>query len=164
MHCSMLTSRGHCPIPELTWVLLGHSMLHPFQPFPFSPSKQQSTPPSLTTSLITSVPHSSSFLSRPVGGTLSRHASLPTQRQQLLSRVPLSSSLSSASHTDDTFTLFAPPTHVVFPLANGLTAATGTHPPRGHARNTGGFVTPVFTTERPKGLCCSWNCCYHVVE
>ncbi|XP_023258563.1 caskin-2-like [Seriola lalandi dorsalis] len=64
-------------------------------------------------------------ISRRNGGTLSRHASLPTgQRQQLLSRAPLSSSLSSAPQTDDSYTLYAPPTHVVLPLANGLTAST----------------------------------------
>uniref|UniRef100_A0A673BLH6 CASK interacting protein 2 n=1 Tax=Sphaeramia orbicularis TaxID=375764 RepID=A0A673BLH6_9TELE len=61
-------------------------------------------------------------ISRRNGGTLSRHASLPTQRQQLLSRAPLSSSLSSAPQTDDSYTLYAPPTHVVLPLANGLAA------------------------------------------
>ncbi|XP_029015795.1 caskin-2-like isoform X3 [Betta splendens] len=63
-------------------------------------------------------------ISRRNGGTLSRHASLPTQRQQLLSRAPLSSSLSSAPQTDDSYTLYAPPTHVVLPLANGLTTST----------------------------------------
>ncbi|KAM9843796.1 caskin-2 isoform 2-T3 [Aulostomus maculatus] len=62
-------------------------------------------------------------ISRRNGGTLSRHASLPTQRQ-LLSRAPLSASLSSAPQTDDSYTLYAPPTHVVLPLANGLTANT----------------------------------------
>ncbi|XP_047212551.1 caskin-2-like isoform X2 [Girardinichthys multiradiatus] len=64
-------------------------------------------------------------ISRRNGGTLSRHASLPTQRQQLLSRAPLSSSLSSAPHTDDSYSLYAPPTHVVLPLSNGLTTCTG---------------------------------------
>ncbi|XP_069381567.1 caskin-2-like isoform X4 [Paralichthys olivaceus] len=64
-------------------------------------------------------------ISRRNGGTLSRHASLPTQRQQSLSRAPLSSSLSSAPQTDDSYTLYAPPTHVVLPLANGLTTSTG---------------------------------------
>ncbi|XP_062294107.1 caskin-2-like isoform X3 [Scomber scombrus] len=63
-------------------------------------------------------------ISRRNGGTLSRHASLPTQRQQLLSRAPLSSSLSSAPQTDDSYTLYTPPTHVVLPLANGLAANT----------------------------------------
>ncbi|XP_037544508.1 caskin-2 [Nematolebias whitei] len=63
-------------------------------------------------------------ISRRNGGTLSRHASLPTQRQQLLSRAPLSASLSSAPHTDDSYCLYAPPTHVVLPLANGLTTCT----------------------------------------
>ncbi|XP_070779947.1 caskin-2-like [Enoplosus armatus] len=69
-------------------------------------------------------------ISRRNGGTLSRHASLPTQRQQLLSRAPLSSSLSSAPQTDDSYTLYAPPTHVVLPLANGLTTNTGLSPSR----------------------------------
>ncbi|XP_071322075.1 caskin-2-like isoform X2 [Trachinotus anak] len=69
-------------------------------------------------------------ISRRNGGTLSRHASLPTQRQQLLSRAPLSSSLSSAPQTDDSYTLYAPPTHVVLPLANGLTTSTGLSPSR----------------------------------
>ncbi|KAM9392919.1 caskin-2 isoform 2-T4 [Pholidichthys leucotaenia] len=63
-------------------------------------------------------------ISRRNGGTLSRHASLPTQRQQQLSRALLSSSLSSAPQTDDSYTLYAPPTHVVLPLANGLTTST----------------------------------------
>lgn len=63
-------------------------------------------------------------ISRRNGGTLSRHASLPTQRQQLLSRAPLSSSLSPAPQTDDSYTLYAPPTHIVLPLANGLTTNT----------------------------------------
>ncbi|XP_024658047.2 caskin-2 isoform X2 [Maylandia zebra] len=62
-------------------------------------------------------------ISRRNGGTLSRHASLPTQRQQLLSRAPLSSSLSSAPQTDDSYALYAPPTHVVLPLPNGLTTS-----------------------------------------
>ncbi|XP_047427474.1 caskin-2-like isoform X2 [Mugil cephalus] len=62
-------------------------------------------------------------ISRRNGGTLSRHASLPNQRQQLLPRAPLSSSLSSAPQTDDSYTLYAPPTHVVLPLANGLTTS-----------------------------------------
>uniref|UniRef100_UPI0037E85FC8 caskin-2-like n=1 Tax=Semicossyphus pulcher TaxID=241346 RepID=UPI0037E85FC8 len=69
-------------------------------------------------------------ISRRNGGTLSRHASLPTQRQQLHSRAPLSSSLSSAPQTDDSYTLYAPPTHVVLPLANGLTTNTGLCPSR----------------------------------
>ncbi|XP_041673109.1 caskin-2-like isoform X2 [Cheilinus undulatus] len=69
-------------------------------------------------------------ISRRNGGTLSRHASLPTQRQQLHSRAPLSSSLSSAPQTDDSYTLYAPPTHVVLPLANDLTTSTGMSPSR----------------------------------
>ncbi|XP_056432357.1 caskin-2-like isoform X3 [Gadus chalcogrammus] len=47
-------------------------------------------------------------ISRRSGGTLSRHASLPAQRQQLLPRPPLTSSLSSAPQTDDSYTLYAP--------------------------------------------------------
>uniref|UniRef100_A0A3P8YML0 CASK interacting protein 2 n=1 Tax=Esox lucius TaxID=8010 RepID=A0A3P8YML0_ESOLU len=62
-------------------------------------------------------------ISRRSGGTLSRHASLPTQRQQLLSRAPLSSSLSSAPQTDDSYTLYAPNNpHLALPHANGLSA------------------------------------------
>ncbi|XP_034394753.1 caskin-2-like isoform X2 [Cyclopterus lumpus] len=64
-------------------------------------------------------------ISRRTGGTLSRHASLPTQRLQQPSRAPLSSSLSSAPQTDDSYTLYAPPTHVVLPLAHGLTTTAG---------------------------------------
>ncbi|KAM3863461.1 caskin-2 [Diretmus argenteus] len=67
-------------------------------------------------------------ISRRFGGTLSRHASLPTQRQQLLSRAPLSSSLSTAPQTDDSYTLYAPPAHVALPLANGLSTNTGLSP------------------------------------
>ncbi|XP_075998819.1 caskin-2 isoform X3 [Genypterus blacodes] len=67
-------------------------------------------------------------ISRRSGGTLSRHASLPSHRQQLLSRAPLSSSLSSAPQTDDSYTLYAPPTHVVLPLTNGLSTSTGLSP------------------------------------
>ncbi|KAM8844354.1 caskin-2 isoform 2-T2 [Spinachia spinachia] len=61
-------------------------------------------------------------ISRRSGGALSRHSSLPTHRQQHPSRAPLSSGLSSAPQTDDSYTLYAPPTHVVLPLANGLNA------------------------------------------
>uniref|UniRef100_A0A8C9X8F4 CASK interacting protein 2 n=1 Tax=Sander lucioperca TaxID=283035 RepID=A0A8C9X8F4_SANLU len=74
-------------------------------------------------------------ISRRNGGTLSRHASLPTQRQQQLSRPPLSCSLSSAPQTDDSYTLYAPPTHVVLPLANGL--ATNTAGDRNSVGSTG---------------------------
>ncbi|XP_077940380.1 caskin-2 isoform X2 [Gasterosteus aculeatus] len=55
-------------------------------------------------------------------GALSRHSSLPTHRQQHPSRAPLSTGLSSTPQTDDSYTLYAPPTHVVLPLANGLNA------------------------------------------
>ncbi|XP_041719581.2 caskin-2 isoform X8 [Coregonus clupeaformis] len=65
-------------------------------------------------------------ISRRSGGTLSRHASLPTQRQQLLSRAPLSSSLSSAPQIDDSYTLYTPNNpHLALPHANGLSANPG---------------------------------------
>ncbi|KAM6957122.1 caskin-2 [Aplochiton taeniatus] len=68
-------------------------------------------------------------ISRRSGGTLSRHASLPTQRQQLLSRAPLSSGLSSAApQTDDSYTLYAPASHLALPHVNGLAANTGVLP------------------------------------
>ncbi|CDR10177.1 unnamed protein product [Oncorhynchus mykiss] len=64
-----------------------------------------------------------SYLFDPVGGTLSRHASLPTQRHQLLSRAPHSSSLSSAPQTDDSYTLYTPNNpHMALPHAIGLSA------------------------------------------
>ncbi|MFT7804254.1 caskin-2-like isoform X2 [Arapaima gigas] len=59
-------------------------------------------------------------ISRRSGGTLSRHASLPTQRQQFLSRAPPVSSLNSTPQTDDSYTLYAPPPHLSLPHANGL--------------------------------------------
>ncbi|XP_018617279.2 caskin-2-like isoform X1 [Scleropages formosus] len=59
-------------------------------------------------------------ISRRSGGTLLRHASLPTQRQQFLSRAPPVSSLSSAPQTDDSYTLYASPPHLTPPHANGL--------------------------------------------
>ncbi|XP_061761792.1 caskin-2-like isoform X4 [Nerophis ophidion] len=58
-------------------------------------------------------------ISRRGGSTLSRHASLPAQRQQLLSRAPPSSSFKA----DNSYTLCAPPTHLVPPLSNGLASA-----------------------------------------
>uniref|UniRef100_A0A3B4G1V1 Caskin-2-like n=1 Tax=Pundamilia nyererei TaxID=303518 RepID=A0A3B4G1V1_9CICH len=82
-------------------------------------------------------------ISRRNGGTLSRHASLPTQRQQLLSRAPLSSSLSSAPQTDDSYALYAPPTHVVLPLPNagdrnsvGSTGSVGSTRSAGSGQST----------------------------
>ncbi|XP_069021537.1 caskin-2-like isoform X1 [Embiotoca jacksoni] len=74
-------------------------------------------------------------ISRRNGGTLSRHASLPTQRQQLLSRAPPSSSISSAPQTDDSYTLYAGPAHTALPLVNGLT--TGTAGDRNSVGSTG---------------------------
>ncbi|XP_036383371.1 caskin-2-like isoform X2 [Megalops cyprinoides] len=67
-------------------------------------------------------------ISRRSGGTLSRHSSLPTQRQQFLSRAPPASSLSTVPQTDDSYTLYAPPPHLAFPRANGLDDNTGTPP------------------------------------
>ncbi|XP_035253454.1 caskin-2-like isoform X1 [Anguilla anguilla] len=67
-------------------------------------------------------------LSRRSGGTLSRHSSLPTQRQQFLSRAPPNSSLSIVPQTDDSYTLYAPPPHLAFPRTNGLEDNTGTPP------------------------------------
>ncbi|XP_056262253.1 caskin-2-like isoform X3 [Pseudoliparis swirei] len=59
-------------------------------------------------------------LRRRSGGALSRHASLPAQRQP--SRAPLSSSLSSAP---EDYALYGPPTHVVLPLAHGPSTTAG---------------------------------------
>lgn len=63
-------------------------------------------------------------ISRRSGGTLSRHASLPTHRQQLLSRSALSPSLSLSGggtpQTDDSYTLYTTNPHLVLPHANGL--------------------------------------------
>uniref|UniRef100_A0A8C6MI20 Caskin-2 n=1 Tax=Nothobranchius furzeri TaxID=105023 RepID=A0A8C6MI20_NOTFU len=82
-------------------------------------------------------------ISRRNGGTLSRHASLPTQRQQLLSRAPPSSGLSPTPHTDDSYCLYAPPTHVVLPLANagdrnsvGSTGSVGSTRSAGSGQST----------------------------
>uniref|UniRef100_A0AAR2JRD7 Caskin-2 n=1 Tax=Pygocentrus nattereri TaxID=42514 RepID=A0AAR2JRD7_PYGNA len=63
-------------------------------------------------------------LSRRSGGTLSRHCSLPCQRQQQLSRAPLTSSLSMSTsvtpQTDNSYTLFTPNPHLALPHANSL--------------------------------------------
>uniref|UniRef100_A0A671KA54 CASK interacting protein 2 n=1 Tax=Sinocyclocheilus anshuiensis TaxID=1608454 RepID=A0A671KA54_9TELE len=63
-------------------------------------------------------------ISRRSGGTLSRHASLPTHRQQLLSRSALSPSLSLSGggtpQTADSYTLYTANPHLVLPHANGL--------------------------------------------
>nr|XP_046159614.1 caskin-2-like isoform X3 [Oncorhynchus gorbuscha] len=68
-------------------------------------------------------------ISRRSGGTLSRHASLPTQRHQLLSRAPLSSSLSSAPQTDDSYTMYTPNNpHMALSHAIGLSANPGRPP------------------------------------
>ncbi|RXN06682.1 caskin-2-like isoform X1 [Labeo rohita] len=71
-------------------------------------------------------------ISRRSGGTLLRHASLPTHRQQLLSRSPLSPSLSLSGggtpQTDDSYTLYTTNPHLVLPHANGLSANAGGPP------------------------------------
>ncbi|XP_048869209.1 caskin-2-like isoform X3 [Brienomyrus brachyistius] len=59
-------------------------------------------------------------ISRRAGGTLSRHASLPNQRQLFLSRAPLATSLSSAPQSDDSYMLYATPPHLTLPRTNGL--------------------------------------------
>uniref|UniRef100_A0A8C2DFG0 Caskin-2 n=1 Tax=Cyprinus carpio TaxID=7962 RepID=A0A8C2DFG0_CYPCA len=66
-------------------------------------------------------------ISRRSGGTLSRQASLPTHRQQLLSRSALSPSLSLSGggtpQTDDSYTLYTTNPHLVLPHANGLSTS-----------------------------------------
>ncbi|MBN3306341.1 CSKI2 protein, partial [Amia calva] len=62
-------------------------------------------------------------ISRRAGGTLSRHSSLPTQRQQFLSRPPPASL--TAPQTDDSYTLYTAPSHLAFTRANGLDDGTG---------------------------------------
>ncbi|XP_042576816.1 caskin-2-like isoform X1 [Cyprinus carpio] len=68
-------------------------------------------------------------ISRRSGGTLSRQASLPTHRQQLLSRSALSPSLSLSGggtpQTDDSYTLYTTNPHLVLPHANGLSTSPG---------------------------------------
>ncbi|XP_051570272.1 caskin-2-like [Myxocyprinus asiaticus] len=63
-------------------------------------------------------------ISRRSGGTLLRHASVPTQRQQLFSRSALSPSLSLsggvAPQTGDSCTLYTTNPHPLLPHANGL--------------------------------------------
>lgn len=84
------------------------------------------------------------LLPPPVGGTLSRHSSLPTHRQQLPSKAPLCSSLSSTPQTVDSYPLYTPPTHVVLPLPNGLSASTGTHTHSLFFSNFSNFNTRLF--------------------
>ncbi|XP_016312579.1 caskin-2 [Sinocyclocheilus anshuiensis] len=71
-------------------------------------------------------------ISRRSGGTLSRHASLPTHRQQLLSRSALSPSLSLSGggtpQTADSYTLYTANPHLVLPHANGLSTNPGGPP------------------------------------
>lgn len=66
-------------------------------------------------------------ISRRSGGTLLRHASLPSHRQQLFSRPALSPSLSlsGAPQTDDSYTLYTPNPHLLLPHANALSSNTG---------------------------------------
>nr|XP_055041011.1 caskin-2-like isoform X2 [Misgurnus anguillicaudatus] len=66
-------------------------------------------------------------ISRRSGGTLSRHASLPTHRQQL-SRCTLGPSLSLSGQTDDSYTLYTPNPHLVITHTNGLNTNTGGSP------------------------------------
>ncbi|XP_033895544.3 caskin-2-like isoform X1 [Acipenser ruthenus] len=62
-------------------------------------------------------------ISRRAGGTLSRHSSLPMQRQQHLSRLPLTTL--TAPQTDDSYQLYAPPPHIAFHRTNGHGDNTG---------------------------------------
>ncbi|XP_056607785.1 caskin-2 isoform X3 [Triplophysa dalaica] len=75
-------------------------------------------------------------ISRRSGGTLLRHVSLPSQRQQL-SRCALGPSLSvsggGAHQTDDSYTLYTPNPH----MANGLSTNTG-----GSPRSLSQHITP----------------------
>ncbi|TRY56129.1 hypothetical protein DNTS_015254, partial [Danionella cerebrum] len=63
-------------------------------------------------------------ISRRSGGTLLRHASLPSNRQQLFSRPALSASLSLSGagglQTDDSFSMYTPNPHLLLHHANGL--------------------------------------------
>ncbi|XP_051987937.1 caskin-2-like isoform X3 [Xyrauchen texanus] len=80
-------------------------------------------------------------ISRRSGGTLLRHASVPTQRQQLFSRSSLSPSLSLsggvAPQTDDSCTLYTTNPHLVLPHANGLSTNSG-----GPPRSLSQLITP----------------------
>ncbi|KAL6475863.1 hypothetical protein MHYP_G00143620 [Metynnis hypsauchen] len=71
-------------------------------------------------------------ISRRSGGTLSRHCSLPCQRQQQLSRAPLASSLSMSTsvtpQTDNSYTLYTPNPHLALPHANSLSVNPGGPP------------------------------------
>uniref|UniRef100_A0A3B1JQ85 CASK interacting protein 2 n=1 Tax=Astyanax mexicanus TaxID=7994 RepID=A0A3B1JQ85_ASTMX len=71
-------------------------------------------------------------ISRRSGGTLSRHCSLPCQRQQQLSRAPFTSNLSmstsAAPQTDDSYTLYAPNPHLALSHANSLSVNPGGPP------------------------------------
>uniref|UniRef100_W5N022 CASK interacting protein 2 n=1 Tax=Lepisosteus oculatus TaxID=7918 RepID=W5N022_LEPOC len=59
---------------------------------------------------------------RSAGGTLSRHSSLPTHRQQFLSRPPPASLTSP--QTDDSYTLYTAPPHLAFTRTGGLDDST----------------------------------------
>ncbi|XDV13882.1 hypothetical protein PO909_002193, partial [Leuciscus waleckii] len=71
-------------------------------------------------------------ISRRSGGTLLRHTSLPSQRQQLLSRSALSPSLSLSGggtlQTDDSYSLYTHNPHLVLPHTNGLSTNPGGPP------------------------------------
>ncbi|XP_017558000.2 caskin-2 isoform X2 [Pygocentrus nattereri] len=60
-------------------------------------------------------------------GTLSRQASLPSQRHHTLARVPSPRSPHPAPHTDDSYTLYAS-THPALPRQNGLDQHPGSPP------------------------------------
>ncbi|XP_042586531.1 caskin-2-like isoform X3 [Cyprinus carpio] len=71
-------------------------------------------------------------INRRSGGTLSRHASLPTHRQQLPSRSALSPSFNLSggrtSQTDDSYTLYTTNPQQVLPHTNGLSTNPGGPP------------------------------------
>ncbi|XP_076837894.1 caskin-2 isoform X2 [Brachyhypopomus gauderio] len=61
-------------------------------------------------------------ISRRGGGTLSRHCSLPCQRQQQLSRAPATSTLSTSvtPQTDHSYSLYVPNAHLSLAQSSGL--------------------------------------------
>ncbi|KAL4657893.1 caskin-2-like [Arapaima gigas] len=64
-------------------------------------------------------------ISRRSGGTLSRHSSLPTQRQQFLTRAQTRCGPGSAPQTDDCYTLYAPAANLGFTSASSQSDSTG---------------------------------------
>ncbi|KAK2866684.1 hypothetical protein Q7C36_002740 [Tachysurus vachellii] len=75
-------------------------------------------------------------INRRSGGFLSRQASLPNQRHHTLTRAPPPSGPSSASHTDDSYTLYSP-THPNSPRQNGLNLHPGDRSSVGSAGSVG---------------------------